>query len=221
MELRTISDVQALSAANSKVGSQDLEQNDFMKLMLAQMKNQDPFEPLDNAEFLGQMAQFSTVSGISEINSSLSSLSDSLASSQMLNAASLVERSALVASNQVSFDGSNAVEGQLALPVSSSGVQVEILSTNGETARRISLGPQPAGSLSYQWDGRDAQGNVLSPGTYSVRASYANGNEQSALNNFVQAKITSVSLPSGGASALVELEGLGSFRLSDVKSISQ
>ncbi|HCS26619.1 MAG TPA: hypothetical protein DIW43_04145 [Spongiibacteraceae bacterium] len=221
MELRTISDVQALNAANSKVGSQDLNQNDFMELMLAQMKNQDPFEPLDNAEFLGQMAQFSTVSGIGEINQSMSSLADSLTSSQMLNAATLVDRSALVASNSLAFDGQSPMAGRLELPVSSSSVQIEVIRPNGETARRIALGPQAAGSVPYQWDGRASNGVLLPPGEYQVRASYFDGEGQSALNNFVQAKITSVSLPSGGGNANVELEGLGSFKLSDVKSISQ
>lgn len=221
MELRTISDVQALNAANAKAGSQDLKQEDFMKLMLAQMRNQDPFEPLDNAEFLGQMAQFSTVSGIGEINQSMSSLADSLTSSQMLNAATLVDRSALVASSSVAFDGQTAISGRLELPVSSSGVQVEIVRPNGETARRIALGPQSAGAVSYEWDGRDSNGTIMPPGDYRVRASYFDGESQAALSNFVQAKITSVSLSSGGGNAEVELQGLGSFKLSDVKSISQ
>lgn len=221
MELRTISDVQALNASNSKAGSQDLKQDDFMKLMLAQMKNQDPFEPLDNAEFLGQMAQFSTVSGIEEINQSMSSLADSLTSSQMLNAATLVDRSALVASKSLSFDGQSSINGRLELPVSSSGVQVEIVRSNGEIARRLALGPQSAGQVAYQWDGRDGSGVLLPPGNYTVRASYFDGKEQAALTNFVQAKITSVSMMSGGGNAEVELQGLGSFKLSDVKSISQ
>ncbi|MFT5575378.1 MAG: flagellar basal-body rod modification protein FlgD [Bermanella sp.] len=221
MELRTISDVQALNAANSRVGSDDLNQNDFMKLMLAQMKNQDPFEPLDNAEFLGQMAQFSTVTGIGEINQSMSSLADSLTSSQMLNAATLVDRSALVASNSLPFDGQSDIAGRLELPSSSSSVQVEILRPNGETARLLQLGPQTAGAVSYQWDGRDASGTIVPPGNYKVRASYFDGEGQAGLSNLVQAKINSVSLQSGGGNAEVELEGLGSFKLSDVKSISQ
>ncbi len=221
MELRTISDVQALNAANSKVGQEDLKQNDFMKLMLAQMKNQDPFEPVDNAEFLGQMAQFSTVSGIGEINQSMSSLADSLTSSQMLNAATLVDRSALVASNSFVFNGQSGISGRLDLPSNTSSLQVEILRSNGETARRLSLGPQVAGSVSYQWDGLDSNGITVPPGNYKVRASYFDGQGQAALTNLVQAKINSVSLGSQGGNAEVELEGLGSFKLSDVKSISQ
>ena len=203
MELRTISDIQALNGRVGARGNSDLDQRDFMKLMLAQMKHQDPFKPLDNAEFLGQMTQFSTVSGISEINQSMGNLADSLASSQMLNAATLVDKSALVASSTLEYGGSGGFRGQLELPVGSSGVQVEIIKPNGETARRLALGPQAAGKVTYQWDGRDASGLALPAGSYSIRASYFNGNKQEALDSFIHATIDSVSLPTGGGSATV------------------
>lgn len=220
MDLRTISDIQALNSGLGAQGKSDLDQGDFMKLMLAQMKHQDPFKPLDNAEFLGQMAQFSTVSGINEINQSMGNLADSLASSQMLNAATLVDKSALVASNSLKYGGSGGYRGQVELPVSSSGVHIEIVKPNGETARRLALGPQAAGAVNYQWDGRDANGAVLPAGTYSIRASYFDGNKQEALDHFIHANIDSVSLPTGGGSATVELEGLGHYKISDIKSIS-
>lgn len=219
MELRTISEVQAQKAAASR-NDDNLGQNDFMKLMLAQMKHQDPFKPLDNNEFLGQMAQFSTVSGISEINKSMSTLADSLKSSQMLNAATLVDKHALVAANQTRFDGATAVRGQVDLPTASTGVQIEIVKPNGEIAKRISLGPQSAGSVDYTWDGRLGSGAMAPAGNYQIRASYFTGNQQEALQNHLYAPISSVSLPSGGGSANVELKGLGIFQLSDVKSIS-
>ncbi|WP_372747600.1 flagellar hook assembly protein FlgD [Litorivivens sp.] len=219
MELRTISDIQAQQAATSK-GDENLGQNDFMKLMLAQMKHQDPFKPLDNNEFLGQMAQFSTVSGIGEINKSMSTLADSLKSSQMLNAATLVDKQALVASNQARFDGATAVRGQVDLPTASTGVQVEVVRANGEVIKRINLGPQSAGALDYSWDGRANDGSLAPAGKYQIRASYFTGKQQEALQNHIYAPINSVSLPSGGGSATVELKGLGSFQLSDVKSIS-
>lgn len=219
MELRTISDIQA-QKATAQADKESLGQNDFMKLMLAQMKHQDPFKPLDNNEFLGQMAQFSTVSGISEINQSMSTLADSLKSSQMLNAATLVDKTGLVEASQARFDGSSAIEGQVELATATSGVQIEIVKSNGEVVKRLSLGPQSAGPVDYTWDGRDNQGTLVPVGEYSIRASYFNGTQQEALRNHIYAPITSVSLPSGGGSANVELKGLGSFQLSDVKSIS-
>ena len=220
MELRTISDIQSLQAQNGKLGKENLGQTEFMKLMLAQMQNQDPFKPVDNAEFLGQMAQFSTVSGISEINQSMASLADSLKSSQMLNAASLVDKTALVASPSAPFDGSTAIRGRVELPASTSGVQVEVVKSNGEVVRRMSLGPQAAGTVDYTWDGRDNGGNSLPAGEYQLKVSYFSGNQQEALENHIHAQITSVSLPSQGGSANIELKGLGQFQLSDVKSIS-
>lgn len=220
MELRTISDIQALQGKNGNLGKENLGQNDFMKLMLAQMKNQDPFSPMDNAEFLGQMAQFSTVSGISEINNSMSSLADSLKSSQMLNAASLVDKHALVSTPTAAFDGATPINGRVELPSSTSGVQVEVVRGNGEVVRRMSLGPQAAGTVDYTWDGRDSSGNAVPAGDYQLKVSYFSGNQQEALENHIHAQIMSVSLPSQGGSANVELKGLGQFQLSDVKSIS-
>ncbi|MBB3046384.1 flagellar basal-body rod modification protein FlgD [Litorivivens lipolytica] len=220
MELRTISDIQALQGKNGNLGKENLGQNDFMKLMLAQMQNQDPFSPMDNAEFLGQMAQFSTVSGISEINTSMASLADSLKSSQMLNAASLVDKHALVASPTAAFDGATPVTGRVELPSSTSGVQVEVVGSNGEVVRRMSLGPQAAGAVDYAWDGRNSSGNAVPAGEYQLKVSYFSGNQQEALENHIHAQIMSVSLPSQGGSANVELKGLGQYQLSDVKSIS-
>lgn len=220
MELRTISDIQALQGKNGNLGKENLGQNDFMKLMLAQMQNQDPFSPMDNAEFLGQMAQFSTVSGISEINTSMASLADSLKSSQMLNAATLVDKQALVATPIAAFDGATPIKGRVELPSSTSGVQVEVVRSNGEVVRRMSLGPQAAGAVDYTWDGRDSSGNAAPAGDYQLKVSYFAGNQQEALENHIHAQIMSVSLPAQGGSANVELKGLGQFQLSDVKSIS-
>ena len=90
-------------------GSNELGQADFLELMVAQLKNQDPTKPMDNSEFLSQMAQFSMVNGIEGLNTSFSSVSESILGSQGLQAATLLDRQALVDSPWGHFDGVTSV----------------------------------------------------------------------------------------------------------------
>ena len=220
MELRSLTELQqSTSSSNAQTGTMQLNQEDFIKLMLTELRNQDPFNPMDHSEMLGQMAQFSTVSGISEINQTMSSLADSLYSAQMLNAATLVGKNALVASESALLTEGGSVQGEVELPFSSQGVEVEIMSASGQLVDRIALGAQAAGSVKFSWDGNDFNGTAMPPGQYQIRASYFNGEGREALTPYIKANVDSVSIPAGGGSALLNVEGIGSVLLSEVKAI--
>ncbi|GAB3375233.1 flagellar hook assembly protein FlgD [Spongiibacter taiwanensis] len=218
MELRSVTELQQASAAAKKDAS-SLDQDDFMKLMLQQLKNQDPFKPTDNTEFISQMAQLTSVSGISEMNANLATLADSLYSAQLLEASSLIGKEVLVDSNKIALPSSGGVGGQLTLPVSSTAVNVEILTPGGEVVGKVSLGPQNAGDVPFEWNGVGLNGNRLPPGNYQIQASYRNGNTQEALGTQVRAAVNSVSVPSNGGSAQLQLKGLGTVALSQVIEI--
>ncbi len=219
MELRSVADLQAASAQGAGKDPGRMQQEDFIKLMLEQLKHQDPFKPMDQAQFLGQMAQFSTVSGISEMKESMASLADSLRSTQMLNASTLIGKQALVASNTAELAAGGSISGELMLPSYSAGVEVEIMAPSGEVVRRLPLGAQPAGSVQFSWDGRNANGEPMAPGSYRIRGAFFNGEKLEATQPYVKADIGSVSVPPGGGAKL-HLQGIGTVSLADVKEIS-
>src|SRR3954467_11892128 len=90
---------QAANDANKK--KTELNQGDFLTLMITQLKNQDPFKPLDPAQYVGQLAQFSSVSGLADVNKNISSLSDSLRCNQGLDGAALIGRTVIAEGNQI------------------------------------------------------------------------------------------------------------------------
>src|ERR1700761_6551339 len=122
-----------------------LDQNEFMTLMLAQLKNQDPTQPIDSTQFLGQLAQMSQVQGLAQLNDSFSTLSTSLTSNQALQASSLLGRNALVSSSTAALGTSGSVSGAVDLPQSSGQVVLNITDASGQVVQQLNLGSQSAG----------------------------------------------------------------------------
>lgn len=219
MELRSVTEAQAIAkGANGDPSS--LSSADFLKMMTTQLQNQDPFNPQDQTQMLAQMAQFSTVAGISEMNVSIAKLADSLRSTQMLNAASLIGKDALVANNTASLsEPGGEVRGQIELPQSTSAVAVEVRRANGELVRNINLGPQGGGAVDFIWDGKADDGSDMPAGDYLIRANFNTDEGVAGAATYLKAKINSVSIPAGGGSAQLNVEGVGQLTLADVKAV--
>src|SRR5690606_15555189 len=166
--------VYGVGAAGSSAGSEakverdkgQLGQEEFLKLMITQLENQDPFKPLESGEFLGQLAQFGTVSGISNLERAFAGLSESLVANQALQAAGLVGRNVLVRSDLAYLRDGESVDAALRLPQSSTAVHVQILAADGQLVRRIDLGAQDAGTVRFSWDGMTDDGERAAPGRY-------------------------------------------------------
>ncbi len=199
----------------------DLGQEDFLTLMITQFQNQDPFEPMDNGQFLGQLAQFSTVSGIDSLNSGFDGLSGALRDEQALQAANLVGRTVVAETDTAFFDGSTTVEAAIDLPAAASGVQVDVIDATGQLVRRLELGQQPAGTLQFGWDGRDAGGDEMPPGQYTLSARVARGQDVESVSTLVEAEVESVTLGRGGGAMTLNLNGGGSLSLSQIYRIAQ
>lgn len=152
------------SAANESAAADT--QDRFLKLLVTQMKNQDPLNPMDNAEVTSQMAQLSTVTGIDKLNATLQALSDSMQSNQSLQAAAMIGHGVLVPGANVDlYNG--AGYGGIDLPQSADRLDISIRNQAGALVRNISLGAQPDGLVDWQWDGRDNSGNSLAEGRYT------------------------------------------------------
>ena len=191
----------------------------FFELMLAQLRHQDPLNPVGPDEFLSQVAQFSTVGGIKDMQTTIQELSTSLKSQQALQASTLVGRDVLVAGNQASLATGGGVHGAVDLHASTGELVVRVLDASGQMIRRIELGPQAPGVVAFTWDGLRADGTGAPPGTYRIEASAAVEGESQAMATLVRARVESVTLGSGGSDVTVNLGGLGPVRIADVREI--
>jgi flagellar basal-body rod modification protein FlgD len=199
--------------------SNELGKNEFMELMIAQLKNQNPLEPQNNGEFISQLAQFSSLEEMQSLSGSVDDVVSQFRSTQALQASAMVGRTVLAPSDMGVLGAAGEISGNVEVPATTSGLRVSIENEVGERIRQIDLGSQQAGVTKFNWDGKDGNGNSLPPGPYRIvaEASYPDGQQQ--LGTMVSANVDSVSLGQGG-SVTLNLAGMGSIALSDVKQIN-
>lgn len=205
----------AVNAALGATGTSNstLDQTAFLKLFTTQLKNQDPFEPMDNSQMVAQMAQFSSVAGISEMNSALKNISTELSSSRIAAASSWIGRSMLVKSNVATPDKAGQYGGQFTLGADSGKVSVDLIDGSGNVLKTLDLGAQAKGDVSWYWDGTDGAGNRLSSDAVRVRV-----NGGAATNAATWASIAGVQSPAD-ASQTKLLTPLGTFAPEDAIKI--
>jgi len=208
-------DRQQESAA--KAGS--LEQEQFLELMLTQLQNQDPLKPMESGEFLGDLAQFGTVSGIGELTESFNSLAASLQSSQALQASTMVGRNVLIARDAVRLDSQSQVPLALELPTPSTGVEIIVSDQQGETVRQFSLGARDQGLINFDWDGMTNGGERAAPGIYTLRATAVLDGASEAVPTFIQAPVESVTLSRDGQPPVLNLTDIGAVELGTIKRV--
>jgi flagellar basal-body rod modification protein FlgD len=202
-------------------GAATLGGTDFLTLMLAQLKNQDPTSPVDSNTFLSQLAQLSEVQGITSLNTSFSSLSSSLSSSQALQASSLLGHQALVATPTTTVAAGATVSGAVSVPQTTSDVVLGITNSAGVLVRQIDLGAQSSGLANFTWDGKGTNGSAVPADTYTLTAQYAGQTKGStAATTFVNGTVQSVSMGAGSAGMTVNVAGVGSVPFSSVQQIS-
>lgn len=196
----------------------ELGQAEFLSLMTSQLENQDPLNPMENAEFMGQIAQFSTVEGIGNLNESFTSLATAMQSSQALQASALVGRDALITS-QVGQLRDGELSGAVNLPSGAANVAVEIVNGSGQLVGQVDLGTLPAGQHSFRWDGQGPNGEALPNGTYYLQARGNVGSASQAMQTLVNGRVDSVSFQ-GAQGLVLNVDGLGAVKLSDINRIS-
>ncbi len=199
---------------------QTLGQEEFLKLMTTQLTHQDPSKPMENGDFLAQMAQFGTVSGIQDLQKAFGDFAASISSGQALQAASLVGRSVAAPSSEGLLSAGGEIKGQLDLPDSSLNVGVNIVdSRTGETIRHLDLGANPAGTVPFSWNGLDENDVPASPGVYKIEAVATVDGKNTALATQIYSKVESVSLGNAQQGMRVNLLGLGPVSFNQIKQI--
>lgn len=199
--------------------SNELAQADFLKLMVTQLTHQDPFKPMENGDFLAQIAQFSSVSGLDKLNDSFGALSASMTSNQAMQAGALVGREVLVDMNAGLLPQGGTMKGAVDLATNAGNVTVSIKDAAGALVKEISFGTQTKGRLEFSWDGSTESGGYASPGVYSVSTEAVMDSENIMLPTLIAAQIDSVSLGSGQQGLLLNLDGLGSVAFEDIAQI--
>ena len=197
-----------------------LGQADFLHLMTEQLKNQDPLKPLDNNQFLGQLAQFSTVQGIEGMQGAMAAMASVMESDQTLRAASLVGHDALVAVDSVPLARGAGLSGEVVAQAAGP-ITMDVVDANGVRVRRITVDAAAAGATTFEWDGRDESGNPAAAGTYAFRAvtgaTDPSARDAALLPVRASARVDSVSIEPGGL--FLNLAGMGSVPLSAVHRI--
>lgn len=198
-----------------------LGQAEFLDLMITQLKNQDPFEPMENGDFISQMAQFSSVTGLSDLQQSFQQLATSMQSNQALQASSLVGRTVMVPSQlvMISEDGSVAGAGTIDLPVSSGSVSLSIIDQAGQLVRKMELGTQSSGEVDFNWDGLNDDGEPAPAGNYFIAAQAVVGDETYSAETLISASVESVTLGTGGSGLTLNLTDGSVVGLSGVREI--
>lgn len=206
-------------ANSNSLGSSAMDQSDFLTLMTAQMKNQDPFEPVDNTQMVAQMAQFSSLAGISEMNTTLQAIAAKLNATSTTDLVSWVGRTVLTEGNVAYPRTDGSLGGMIELGADAAEVNVVIEGPNGEILKSVSLGAAPAGRTEFEWDGTTDTGEPAGDGPFTIRvaARSANGDAVAA-QPLVWAPVTAVAMGSDGNPVLT-LPGIGQVSTTAIRQI--
>ena len=210
------------SASSSSSGASGLaglgNVDTFYKLLVTQLTNQDPLNPLSNQDLSAQMAQFSVASGVQQMQASMSSMLQQLSQAQGLQAGSLVGKSVALSGNQLTLNN-GAASGGFTLAAPAQDVQVQVQDSSGNAVANVDLGPLGAGTQTFSWNGQDVQGQALPPGAYQFSVQAVDGNGQAvAAIPFSIGQVSAVNL--GGGAPTLQIQGNpASVPLSSVQAL--
>jgi len=199
----------------ARAGNDDSQER-FLKLLIAQLKNQDPLDPLDNAQVTTQMAQLNMVSGIARLNATLEALAVNLSASQSMQAAALIGRGALVTGSRLALAGGEAVFG-VDLPQTVDSLIVTIQDAAGRAVQSMDLGPHPGGVVVLRWDGLADGGGRAPDGAYSFTLTAASGGKRVDVRPLSYGRITGVAPGANGVE--LTLDGERGVAFADLKQI--
>ncbi len=203
-------------ARNTTKTTAEAAQDRFMKLLVTQMKNQDPLNPLDNAQVTSQLAQLSTVTGIDKLNATLETMMSNAQNSQSLQASNLIGHAVLVAGDKVHFDGSVGNFG-IELPTAVDQMTITISDAAGNQLRQITTGKQNDGIIPLSWDGYTDSGTRVTNGDYKVTVSAKSGGNAATANLLSLEQVVSVSTSATGVK--LNLSNANSVTTADIKQI--
>ncbi|HEY2988411.1 MAG TPA: flagellar hook capping FlgD N-terminal domain-containing protein [Candidatus Binatia bacterium] len=217
MALQAINQTTQTAAGSAVAAGKGMGRDDFLKLLIAQLQNQDPLKPLDNQEFAAQLATFNSLDQLIGINQKLDGMQNQQNLMGQLGAVSLIGKQIVADGNQIQLTAGTQASINYALDAGAARVLIKITDAQGNLVRILDAGSQGAGEQSALWDGRDGTGRALSAGTYSIQVTAldAAGKTVGATTR-TRGVVTGVSL--NGGELLLEI-GAIKIPLSAVKGI--
>lgn len=191
-------------------------QDQFLKLLMTQMQNQDPMNPLDNAQVTSQIAQISTVTGIQQLNDTVKALTTAMSSMQTMQTASLIGKSVLAEGNYLKLSSGSGIAGYN-LDSKADAVTVSVYDSTGNLVYTAPQGGREAGTYAFQWDGKTNSGATAADGNYNISVKATYGGDKVTSTALAVGTVNSVTLTSTGAQ--LNVSGLGSLDMSSVKQI--
>lgn len=217
----TAAAARAANEANAK--KQELNQEDFLTLMITQLRNQDPFKPMDPSQYVGQLAQFSSVQGLSEINEQIGALTSSLRGNQVLDGAGLIGRTVVAQGSTIYLPA--AVEGEvrgpqglIEVPAGATAVQLTVRDASGALVKTQAL-DATRGTHAFTWDGTTNDGGEAGAGAYRIEVIASVGGKNVSLRTSVAANVSSVALDPATGSLVLDTDSLGELAMSDVERV--
>jgi flagellar basal-body rod modification protein FlgD len=214
----TSSSASAATTASSVTSTSSAEdtQNQFLTLLVAQLKNQDPLNPVDNAEMTSELAQMSTVSGIEKLNTTLNSLVDSLGDTQAMQASEMIGKTVLVPGSNLTLSSGKAYGG-VELSGDADQVTVSILNSSGKVVQTEDLGAQKAGNVTFSWDGATASGTTATDGAYTFKVTAVQGTSTVTAKALQYGTVSALSRTASGFQ--LDLGSLGKVAFDDVQQV--
>lgn len=203
-------------AKNTTKSTADAAQDRFMTLLVTQMRNQDPLNPLDNAQVTSQLAQLSTVTGIDKLNTTMQALMGSYQTSQAVQAADMIGHGVFVPGSSIDLQESKSILG-IELPAAADKVKVTISDSTGAVVRTLDLGEQKAGVVPLAWDGKTDADTTAADGKYTFKVKATMGTEKVEATALSFGTVSSVSTSAQGVK--LNLPHIGEFNMTDVRQI--
>lgn len=196
----------------------ELGKNEFLNLMIAQLNNQSPLEPQDNTAFVAQLAQFSSLEGITELNNSVGDIAGEFRSAQALQASAMVGRSVLVPVSSGTLPLGGTISGIAEVPNGSGNLTMKVYNKGGALVSQSDLGQNQVGDVKFTWNGRNNKGEPMPAGSYRIEVEGSFNGETEQVKSFLGANVDSVSIATDGGVKL-NLAGQGSIAMSEVRQI--
>lgn len=204
--------------AKSKT-SEDMGKQDFLTLFTAQLQNQNPLEPVKNEAFVAQLAQFSQLEALTNMQTSLDGFVTSMSGERMLNSASLIGKKVAINDAATLLTSGTSMDASIDLPMGASGVQINVHDSQGRLVQELIAGPQVPGTTPVTWNGKDAADNPVPTGLYRMSAVAVVNGQTTPVPVSTLSTVRAISTNPSDGSVSVEVDGGKTLLLSDVKRV--
>jgi flagellar basal-body rod modification protein FlgD len=203
----------------AKKTSENMGKQDFLTLFTAQLQNQNPLEPVKNEAFVAQLAQFSQLEALTNMQGSLDTFVTAMSGERMLNSAALIGKKVAITDSPTQLTKGGSMDASVDLPMGASGVQISVFDSQGRLVQELTAGPQMPGTTPFTWDGKDAAQNPVPSGLYRLSATAVVNGKNTNVPVSTLSTVRAISTNPADGSVSVEVDGGKSLLLTDVKRV--